>query len=147
MRTRAALTAAALVVILCVGVAAGLDEPCTPGEVKTKDCNTCRCSGTGIWGCTRMACPQPEDEGVKVAVKRNAQNCVPNTTFKLDCNTCTCNSAGTGALCTLKGCPKRSRRAIACTPGSVFKRGCNLCQCMLDGRSTVCTHIDCPREN
>nr|1KJ0_A Chain A, SERINE PROTEASE INHIBITOR I [synthetic construct]2F91_B Chain B, Serine protease inhibitor I/II [synthetic construct] len=33
------------------------EQECTPGQTKKQDCNTCNCTPTGVWACTRKGCP------------------------------------------------------------------------------------------
>ncbi|XP_049943013.1 serine protease inhibitor I/II [Schistocerca serialis cubense] len=90
MKLALALCAAFLLVVLVQA-----EQECTPGQTKKQDCNTCNCTPTGVWACTRKGCPPHKRE----------ISCEPGTTFKDKCNTCRCGSDGKSAACTLKACP------------------------------------------
>ncbi|XP_049793533.1 serine protease inhibitor I/II-like [Schistocerca nitens] len=142
MKVTLAIAAAALFVTMATTVDAASE--CTPGDTKKEDCNTCRCTPTGVWVCTRKGCVTKREAEESPIVKREAQRCTPNSTFKKDCNTCTCNSSGTTAICTQLGCLSRGRRQVNCTPGTTFKDKCNTCRCSSNGRSAACTLKACP---
>ncbi|WP_266145809.1 hypothetical protein, partial [Escherichia coli] len=142
MKVTLAIAAAALLVVMATTVDAAGE--CTPGQTKKQDCNTCTCTPTGIWGCTRKACRTTREVEEPAIVKRQAQQCTPNKSFKKDCNTCTCNKDGTAAICTQIACLNRGRRQVNCTPGTTFQDRCNTCRCSSNGRSAACTLKACP---
>ncbi|XP_049942524.1 serine protease inhibitor I/II-like [Schistocerca serialis cubense] len=133
MKVTLAIAAAVLFVVMATTVDAASE--CTPGDTKKEDCNTCRCTPTGVWVCTRKGCVTKREADESSIVKREVQSCTPNSSFRIDCNTCTCNSGGTSASCTLLGCLNSRRRLVKCAPGTTFKDQCNVCRCSIDGRS------------
>ncbi|GJQ73563.1 hypothetical protein Trydic_g13909 [Trypoxylus dichotomus] len=90
MRTLCVLLIVVLVTVLIENSTAA---ECTPGEQKQVECNTCHCTPTGLWGCTRKHC-----------VSKRATKCTPGESYKEDCNTCVCSQDGRSAACTLKFC-------------------------------------------
>lgn len=87
-------------------------ESCTEGHQYTQDCNTCTCTTTGIYACTRMACyhgPQfpdtaPETPKSKRDLEDEHENsgCDKGASYFDGCNTCVCQ--GNHYACTLKAC-------------------------------------------
>lgn len=88
-----------------------LSEPCSLGQSYEEDCNTCSCTDTGKFVCTRRACyhgplfPDTVDTPTPAKALRKRQNepCEPGHAFERDCNTCTCTSTRIYA-CTRRAC-------------------------------------------
>lgn len=110
---------------------------CEPGTTFKRDCNTCRCTPSGLAACTRKMCIHMPTEDEHTAAKRSvvaAKECEPGTTFKRDCNTCHCSDTGL-ALCTKMKCvalpvttdgkPVVKRSSDECEPGTKWNDGCN----------------------
>ncbi len=125
-------------------------QPCTPGEMRMEDCNTCTCEPTGTWACTEMAC-QGTADGTESGGCAGPEPVDP-------CNTCSCQAGGW--VCTDQACEATdgvttggatagttsdetgTTGAIGCLPEDNPTNGCNECICM-DGE-WVCTEQPCP---
>lgn len=88
-----------------------LSEPCTQGQSYEEDCNTCTCTDTGKFICTRRACyhgPQFPDTvdtptPAKALKKRQTEPCVVGHVYEKDCNKCTCIDTKI-YVCTRRAC-------------------------------------------
>ncbi|XP_076052333.1 uncharacterized protein LOC143031863 isoform X2 [Oratosquilla oratoria] len=111
-------------------------QQCKPGSRFKIDCNWCRCSSTGIAGCTLRGCM----ENYK---SPDGEQCEDGAVWRRGCNVCNC--ANGNAVCTRRACPEgffRDPGQPECEGKSSWKKDCNWCNCV-DGKS-VCTRRACP---
>ncbi|XP_049793733.1 serine protease inhibitor I/II-like [Schistocerca nitens] len=89
--------AVAVFAVLALSSHVEAQRGCFPGQQRMQACNTCFCTPTGVWACTRRGC-----------IGKREARCTPGTTFKNQCNTCRCSADGQQAFCSRKACPPGS---------------------------------------
>ena len=141
-------------------------EPCKEGDSYNEDCNTCTCTSTGVYACTRRACyhgPQFPDTPTKAPKSKRDVNeveassgCDKGPSYSDGCNTCVCS--GERYACTKKFCfpapvilPHSSKETVSkrdtttenkgCDKGQSYSDGCNTCVCQ--GNVYACTLRAC----
>lgn len=151
-------------------IASAAPEKCVEGHSYEVDCNTCTCTPTGIYVCTRRQCyegpqfPDTVTQAIQPARKRRDEaavtGCDKGPSYNDGCNSCTCSTTGIYA-CTKKQCfegpefpdtvtqairPARKRRDEAsvteCDKGPSYNDGCNSCTCTKSG-TYACTRRLC----
>jgi hypothetical protein len=102
-----------------LGTGGSVGTECTPGTSKSVDCNSCNCTASGSWVCTRSAC-----------------ECTAGQKKPNGCNTCTCEQGKW--QCIVTDCEP----GPACKEGATKQDGCNDCACT--GGQWACTDKACP---
>ncbi|GJQ73565.1 hypothetical protein Trydic_g13911 [Trypoxylus dichotomus] len=142
MRTLTVLLFVALAVVLISTTSA---EECTPGDYKEEDCNSCVCTETGVWGCTKRQCFDKR----AINQRHQAPECKVGESKTDDCNRCRCVGYGKWACTRMRCLHKRDFpvpsdvQNVPCPPYDTFMLECNKCTCNFQGSGYQCTQQIC----